>query len=589
MPRDAEPAAVVAAGPWCFAGREAFFPDWETRFRFAPEPLAAPAAQADAARQAQALAARVIPGLARALHPGAEALPDAYWQTLLAPWAVDMARQVVERALRARAMLDAWGRLPLRVPMLPAGMAFHFRDERDFTLRGALGADFNHWLFSRLLEAQWPACWIAEPAQAAGDSAPPASSNTAAGGTGVRQRPGQWLRHLARRLNQALPFPRLKGMSAAQTLRFSLALLHPCRQPDHSLDLSSAFAWPDATAHGEQAILPEQAGAAASGSCLPPSLNANPLTLFLPACPASLRALRHPTSLSVARRPRLRVAGIAAYEDAAYRQRLAIWRGRGNRLAFAQHGGNYGFEAVPCETAFVEYSQDAFFTWGWQRHGGARGNFIPLPSPQLAAEAGMWHGEKGEDLLFVGAEMAAVGYRLDSHPTPLQLVEYRQDKEWFVEALGRDLQSRTLYRPYFSLPGCLEDAAWLLPRFPRLRLCTGPLLPQLLSCRLLVLDHHGTTLLEALAANAPVLLYWTRAHWPLTPEGNELLDILERAGIWHPSAEEAAAKVREVWANPAAWWRSPPVQAARRAFCEAQARLVDTDITPLWTKTLQTL
>lgn len=570
MPRGADPARLLAVGPSCFAGREEFFPDWETAFTFAPEPLADHAIAREAATAAQALAADTIPRLALWLSPHAGELPPAYWQTLLAPWAVDVARQVIERHLRVRAMREAWGGLELHVGLLPADRDFHFQDEHDFTLRGALGTDFNHWLFSRLLEADWPSAWKRRPSEAFADTEQ--SSEKKAPQSPDEPPLRQWLRRTARALLLGLPFPRLKGMTLGQALRFSLALLHPCHGPDHSLDLAAAF--------GSE-----------SGAPTPriPPLPLDPLPLFQAACPASLRTLRHPAALSRTSRPRLRVATILAYEDAAYRGRLARWRGRGHRLAFAQHGGNYGMEAVACETAFVEYSQDVFFTWGWTRHGEARGNFVPLPSPQLARLENAWHGADGKNLLFVGTEMAAFAYRLDSHPTPLQLVEYREDKEWFFEALGRELQARSLYRPYFPLPGCLADAAWLLPRVPRLKLCTGPLMPQLLACRLLVLDHHGTSLLEAMAANVPVVLYWNRAHWPLTPEGEALLDDLAAAGIWFPTAEEAATQARRVWPAAADWWQSPGIQAARRRFCEAQARLSHGKEVPLWTQTLKAL
>ena len=589
MPRGADPARVLAVGPSCFAGREEFFPDWEGAFTFAPEPLSDHAVARAAAAAAQALAADTIPRLAAWLCPHARTLPDAYWQTLLAPWAVDMARQLVERHLRARAMADAWRDLPLTVELLPRDMLFHFADEHEFTLRGALGTEFNHWLLSRLLEAMWPPAWKPRFADAAahGPSAESEAANDAETAPDEHAEPPvrQWLRRMARSLQLGLPFPRLKGMSAAQALRFSLSLCHPCHGDDHSLDLAVAF--------GSRGEVEPRDGACAQSPHPPlpalPPLPLDPLPLFQAACPRSLRALRHPASLGRTRRPRLRVASILAYEDAAYRERLARWRGRGHRLAYAQHGGNYGMEAVACETAFVEYSQDVFFTWGWRRHGEMRGNFVPLPPPQLARLKDRWHGENGTHLLFVGAEMDAFAYRLDSHPTPLQLVEYREDKEWFFEALGRHLQAKTLYRPYFPLPGCLEDAAWLLPRMPRLKLCTGPLLPHLLGCRLLVLDHHGTSLLEAMAANVPMVLYWNRAHWPLTPEGEALLDELAAAGIWFATAEEAAIQARRVWDDAAAWWQSPPVQAARRSFCAQQALLVDGPETPLWTQTLKTL
>lgn len=167
--------------------------------------------------------------------------------------------------------------------------------------------------------------------------------------------------------------------------------------------------------------------------------------------------------------------------------------------------------------------------------------------------------------------MPLYGHRLDSRPTPLQWLQYREDKQWFLEDLPRRLHDKILYRPHFDAPGALDDAPWLLPRFPHVRLCSGPLEARMLTCALMVLDHHGTTLLQALAANVPTIAYWDRSIWPMTDEALARLDLLAGAGIWQPSAEAAAAKVREVWENPARWWQEERVQAARRAFCREHA------------------
>ena len=49
--------------------------------------------------------------------------------------------------------------------------------------------------------------------------------------------------------------------------------------------------------------------------------------------PQLLASHRHPARLTPdPLGPRLRVASVLAYEDADYRQSLAKWRGRGNRL-----------------------------------------------------------------------------------------------------------------------------------------------------------------------------------------------------------------------------------------------------------------
>lgn len=212
---------------------------------------------------------------------------------------------------------------------------------------------------------------------------------------------------------------------------------------------------------------------------------------------------------------------------------------------------------------------------------------MPMPYPQLAALANRWRA--GQDAVFVGTEMAAFGYRLDSRPTPLQFLEYREAKARFFTELGNDLAARTLYRPYFDLPGTLRDAAWLLPRFPGLRLCKGPLLPHLLRCRLLILDHHGTTMLEAFAANIPVILYWNREHWPLTPACENLLDMLAECGIWQPGPEAAARKAREIWRNPSAWYGSDRVKRIRDYYRACQAMLPDGNLDACWISALKKL
>ena len=88
---------------------------------------------------------------------------------------------------------------------------------------------------------------------------------------------------------------------------------------------------------------------------------------------------------------------------------------------------------------------------------------------------------------------------------------------------------------------------------------------------LVAVEENEREKLQALAANVPTIAYWDRSIWPMTDEALARLDLLAEAGIWQPSAEAAAAKVREVWDNPARWWLDERVQSARRAFCREHA------------------
>lgn len=87
----------------------------------------------------------------------------------------------------------------------------------------------------------------------------------------------------------------------------------------------------------------------------------------------------------------------------------------------------------------------------------------------------------------------------------------------------------------------------------------------------------------------PVIAFWRREAWPLTPESDVLLDQLAQAGIWQPSPEAAAIQAAKVWDDPLAWWRSEPVQAARQTYCREQARTVAGSVTPYWIQTLKSL
>lgn len=543
MPPDASPETHLAAGPWCFLGKEQDCPDWPDRYAFASEPLASEDKVRPAARAAQCLCVKIIRRTAILIN-GSCAPSDEYWEILLAPWAINLASILVERSLRCRAMLEEWGDLELLVPVLPEECDFAFRNESDVVLRGSLNVEFNHWLFSRLLEYNWPANWQK------------IKLNKVSVHSGAPKR--KW-RKLLRGMTSSLAFPPIKGMNLQQALKLSMALRHPCHSSDRTLDFAREFDFQ-------------------------PDLDAIPLPnnidIFIHAAlPASIRMLKHPEITRRSSRPRLRVADISWQEDAKYRQKLAIWRAQGNRIAHSQHGGNYGVVRIPCSAEITEYSQDIFFSWGWKHQGSAKGNFVPLPSLLLSSERDSW--TSGRHLIFVGAEMAAYSYRLDSRPTPMQFLQYRKAKAHFFRAVGASICEQALYRPYFPVPGTFEDAEWLLPQFPSLKKCTGPLWPQIQHCKLVVLDHHGTTLLEAMAGDIPMICYWNPSFWPVTETFKHTLDLLADAGIWHSEAEEAASKVREIWDDVTGWWTSESVQKARSGFCEKFA-LSSADAIKIW-------
>ena len=560
MPEGATPETHLAAGPWCFAGREELFPGWEDRFSFAPEPLGTPAVRERAKQHAWALTAHYLPLMGEHLNRerGVE-LPAVFWETALMPSMLAVSQMLAERRLRIQVLVDHWGKLPLRAPLLPKDCAFSFAGDYELIKQGFQGYTYNHWLFSRFLEACWPPAWEAEVLPSVREHALP-------GAPGLRGRLRAWARAVA----YAPPFPHIKGFSPLQALQFSRALLGNRGQGDSSVSLA------------------ELARQNAVPSIAEVRFPLDPWPFFLAAMPRCIMHAALPARIKAASRKRVRIASVAAIQDTEYRLRLAAWRAAGHKLVYIQHGGNYGMLRCAATTPLEEYSQHAFITWGWQQQTPVWGNFIPLPHAQTSALYGR-HCETEARLLFVGNGMELFPHRLDSRPHPAQFLEYRRMKARFLSALSPGILTHTGYRPYFDVPAALSDWPWVQARFPMLERCAGSLDAAMLSCRLMVLDHHGTTLNLAFAANTPLVLYWDPCAWELCPEAEALLALLHGAGIWHPTPEAAAAAVERMWPDARGWWQSARVQSVRLRWCEWFALSAGAGFNAQWMRALRTL
>ena len=554
MPSNASPKTHIASGPWCFYNQEQKFKDWENTFTFAPEPLTNIDLLEKAAKQAQTLCIAIIPKLKEFLSQSSS-LPDSYWYTLLTPWAINMAKLIVERTYRVEAMISQWKDHSLTIQLLPKTCKFYFEDEASFVLHGSLGVTFNHWLFSRLLENICPTTWNKQYLPSVEEIFKNHKNTNLI--SNVKSK--------LKSVHLKLLFPKLKGISIWQAIFFSLALLNNNSKQDNSIDLTSYIK------DSENTSL---------------KLLCNPFDLFKSVIPNSILNLSHPTKIDKCSKSHLRVASVVSYEDANYRQKLAIWKAQGNRLAYIQHGGNYGQVRFGCDIPIVEYNQHAFFTWGWDNHGKEKGNFIPMPYPQLSKIADLYT-QKTNDLLFIGTEMSIYPYRLDSHPSPLQTLDYRHKKQIFLENLSDRILQNCLYRPYFNIPGTFTEAPWIKDKFPNLKISKGNLLPQMLGCRLLVIDHHGTTMLEAMAANIPMILFWNEKAWPLTDKCNEYLKLLKGANIWFSNPIDAAKHINYIWDNPISWWNSQNIQNIRQQFCKNYAFTINNNENFLWYKILR--
>ncbi len=615
MPDGATPQTHLASGPWCFSGREERFPGWDG----GPDPGRDAAGAASSALESSSAAfpmpddpypdARSMAAEARAVNGevlrlirllGEETDAECgcrrsgrYWQMALGPFLLPAAHMLAERQRRVADLIRLHGNEPLRVDLLPEDIPFSFRSTLDFTVNGIQSVSFNHYAFSRIVEAalagdnEGRIAWRAE-------YLPPAALHQAT--ESPRKGLAGRCADVLRRLLRDLPFPRYKGFSLGQALFLSLAVLsngkgRAGKTTDRTLDFSL---------YGEPGFTWNFPAETLIRACLPLDLR-NGLQ-NTPKEQGKTRGNNSP----------LRGMTPAFSQDDAYRLRLASLRESGCRLFCVQHGANYG-NLLSVGILPFEYGQHAFFTWGWREHGDLPVNARPLAHPILAAICGA-HKERAPRLILVGTEMSPYLYRLKSRPLAKALLAYRQGKVRFFQellerfgpraqnAVSSDLPAaptpaatgpvgagtasskpagpesakpELLYRPYFKTAGGLDDAEYLRRHLPGIGPCAGDLTEQMLGCRLLVLDHYGTTLHTALAANVPTLAFWNLDEWGMDAESEGVLDALRQAGILHASPEDAARQAVAVWDDPAAWWQSAPVRQARSLWLERYAMVGD--------------
>lgn len=541
VPADFDPGRDVVLGPWCFVGCEDRVPGWEGL----PFVDAFPTSQdwVGADRLTRRLANALVPLWAERLnrrHGRGYSL--RFWRVLLLNWLSAAIPPLWFRYRHMEAFTARHGGQSLSVEIASDLDCWAIPRSGDL-IPTLWRADFDFRLSSLALSAMMPSGWRVrevEPEAAAVQQPLDAPSNT----------PSR-LGSLVRSLFGRLPVHFLPGVRLSRLALSALVVLMPRRPSRDHYDFNDTVAelFPAAFLDLLDRFLHRT---------LPRSFT----TDFAALESLALAERYHPG------RPLIDTLN---GEDDASRIITAMAHERGERLVGFQHGGIYGTARAMMTAAETEYRYDAFLTWGWKAQEDCQGRFVPAPSPELSALADR-HRETGPRLILVGGSMVAYGTRLGWLPKPTHYLSYRRAKLDFLGGLAEGVRRNVAYRPYRRNVMVLKDDEFVLGAFPDLTLAGGDLNAALLGCRLVVIDHPITTMLAALAANVPTILYWEKEAWPLARQAEPLFQRLRDVGILHHDAAAAAAQVNRVWNDVPGWWRRPEVQEARRAFAWTYAR-----------------
>lgn len=244
----------------------------------------------------------------------------------------------------------------------------------------------------------------------------------------------------------------------------------------------------------------------------------------------------------------------------------------GEILIGTQHGASTGVMAAMQLSPETEFRFHRYITWGWNEHPQYPGNFMPLPTPQLS-ELSRARRSPTEDIIFVSSCVRLLAGRMSFEGDIYNQNYAYHQKTVFIDTLPDHILKVLRYRPYPKLPSSVPDAEFIAEKFPRLPHVTGNFHKELMRSRAIVMDSPGSTFYQAMAANVPVVAYWSEDAFLMTAEGKRIYDKFRVLGVVHESGADAAEQLMRVYDDIEKWWEQPDIQKVRKELCETYAKV----------------
>lgn len=270
-----------------------------------------------------------------------------------------------------------------------------------------------------------------------------------------------------------------------------------------------------------------------------------------------------------------------------YRLYVAHAVERGAKIVGYQHGGDdYGLALNASEIEYLEFQNSLFLSWGYTNIFNKKLDIVPVPSALLS---GIPKRNQSKliytDIIVVGTRMPLNNKFLNARPDLKGWLRYRKFKKQLLLKLRdaeKDYGFRLLYRPYRSCENALEDKEFIKNSIEGIRFLEGDLHQALQKCKLVIIDHHGTTVNIAMHANIPTILLWDPSSFPLNNFAQSIFKVLEENGIYHKSIESCIDFLRGINFEVNAWWYNTKTQKARKRFVEVFARSTEEDLVKSW-------
>lgn len=486
-----------------------------------------------------------------------------FWKIILFPWIPYTVSIAYEKQLRVENFIKKYKNQKLHITLLKDNIKWNFKNCLDFMNNGLKNPYFNEWLLSRIIETQIPNNWTTEFIDKTNETY-----------NSFYYSKQSLIKKLIKKiplLNLINGFHRvfeIYGFKFLDFIIFNIFLIFKKSNSSSVNDLKTCNNLSQIDWKYDIETLLE-----------------NVKTEFISNLPDYIGKIDNKKHIK--NKLNLISAAQITNSDNLLKVKFALKKEFGEKIISVQHGGhNYGTSRNNSPASLVEYNQDGFITWGWKEQEKYSGNFIALPSPFISSFYNR-HKQTDDKIILVGNYMNPFFYCFQGYPNSNQLLKYRENKIHFIKNIKNSLFVNLFYRPYSKSPYSFQDFEYVKSNFNNINILEGNLHSKILSCRLLILDHPGTTLLIALSANIPFVCFWNKDHFPLSSQSESLYKTFYDLNIFFENSTDASEHVNNI-KSVEKWWYHEKIQKARFDFLNIHAKVSKNWKTD-WYKFLKTI
>lgn len=253
----------------------------------------------------------------------------------------------------------------------------------------------------------------------------------------------------------------------------------------------------------------------------------------------------------------------------------------------SQHGGDLYFnnDFIKKNT---ERSYDYFISWKKNILSDER-NILSLPSPLLSKQLNSYK-RQNDKVILVGAHMFKFNIGFDGwFINSKDSFNYRNSKVDLIKFLLKKENNNFHYRPYEnSSNNMLKDFDFFKFKFEKLKSIKSNLHKEIQNCKLLILDHPGTTLSICLSMNTPFLIYIENLSYFGLDNNAPMIEDFLKNKILFKKLNDFKKHYETIKENPQIWWNNIEIQNLRTTFLEKYASC-DNNWLRIWTKKLKQL